>query len=146
MDPKLVDTSDASPDVPQLSPEDARFYEYVEALQHCVLDDSFSGFLTSFQRRYCHLFSSDEHPIEAMNIFQEYNKLADALLDQLMAEKVPNYSFDEFVQLLNGREAELDEDLFEMLDSIIHFESFCQFMQEINAAPSLDDLIVISHS
>ncbi|KAL0233322.1 hypothetical protein GEMRC1_012067 [Eukaryota sp. GEM-RC1] len=120
------------------SSKDNRFLQYIDALQDCILDESFSQPLTDFQTGHLHLFSQSDLPIEAMDLFQQYHELGESLLESMMTTRVPDFSLTEFASLLKGREDLVTEDVLDMIESFNDLQAFCLMMTQISQSPSLE--------
>mmetsp|Transcript_14453 Transcript_14453/g.16165 ORF Transcript_14453/g.16165 Transcript_14453/m.16165 type:complete len:170 (+) Transcript_14453:70-579(+) len=107
------------------TPEDARFDEIVGALEGLLMDPSFCEFQDKFRSKHCDEFEdTEENKLSYMTIFQDYVKVVEDLVEKALTAAVDNFSMDEFLQMCETREDQINGDVFELLTQMGDFSTF----------------------
>ena len=105
--------------------EDMLFDQVVGALQEVVIDPAFTAFTSKFMDQYCVNFDEkEENKLVYNEIFKKYVQTVEATLEKELAKRIPGFSMDKFIALLEKRKEQIDDGL---LDTLLSFNDFLLF-------------------
>ena len=97
----------------------------VGALQEVIFSEEFSVLTEEFVKKHCDKFvETEENTHEMWSIHKEYKAQIEKYVDKAVKKILPNYAQQRFIQLLHGREEQLDEGI---LDTFTGFDDFIEF-------------------
>jgi len=105
--------------------EDNEFDLAVGALEEVMMDSEFESTQTEFFARYAPQFEdSEENKIEYTGIFNEYTRVVEGTLENLLARKMPGFNMRQFERMIGERKDQISGEIFEMLLSFTDFQEF----------------------
>ena len=109
--------------------EDNKFDTFVGCLQEIVLDDTFTMMQDKFCKENCnHFDNTEENKLIYMTIFKKWQQTVEHYVEDELQSMIPGFNMDDYVTLLKDRRDEIDEQLFDLLESFSEFLSFKELM------------------
>eukprot|EP00878_Enallax_costatus_P032064 GHUV01035160.1.p1 GENE.GHUV01035160.1~~GHUV01035160.1.p1 ORF type:complete len:200 (+),score=85.64 GHUV01035160.1:300-899(+) len=117
----------------------------ISALQDVLLDSQFETARSDFCRQHCNQFEdTQENKLCYTQLFQQYCSLVEGAIDAALTAAVPDFSMDEFAQMLEERQGELGAEVFDLLMSLSDFDIFKEEMlaqkRDMQAGPQQQQL------
>ncbi|KAK9814103.1 hypothetical protein WJX72_000732 [[Myrmecia] bisecta] len=129
------DDVDFSNDGASLDPATRKFDRIVGALEDILMDASFEQLQHGFCTANCsHFEDTEENKLVYTQLFNQYTELIEQAIDTRLAAALPDFSMDEFLQMLACRQEELMGDIFDLLLSLSDFQSFKEMMVDYSKA------------
>lgn len=125
------------------SAEDKFFDCVVGHIEDVLMEDGFQKLQKSFLEKYWQEFESgEENKLCYMEIFNEYIQVIEKYIENHLANKIPNFSMQDFIYLLQQRKNELNGEVFEVLDTFSDFLAFKEMFLDYRAIKegTVDDL------
>jgi len=112
------------------SEEDDLFDMVVGVIEDIIMEDDFSTLMENFMQKNYEVFDeSEENKIIYTQIFNDYNLEIEKYLEQQLIAILPDFEMEAFAQLLSKRDkADLEGEVFELLASFTHFNTFKELM------------------
>ena len=109
--------------------DDDYFDQVVGCLQEIILDEEFDQMQKNFSVANCMQFeATEENKLVYMTIFQEYTSTVESYINQKLEAMVDGFSMERFLELLNTRKDQIEEQIYDLLLSFSDFESFKEMM------------------
>eukprot|EP00003_Mantamonas_plastica_P008108 TRINITY_DN169_c1_g1_i5.p1 TRINITY_DN169_c1_g1~~TRINITY_DN169_c1_g1_i5.p1 ORF type:complete len:169 (+),score=82.36 TRINITY_DN169_c1_g1_i5:168-674(+) len=127
--------------------DDDKFDMIVGKIEEIIMEPEFEDEQSQFLDEYAHEFEdTEENKLVYMEIFQKYVGLIETILEKRLVEEIPEFSMEEFLELLLPREDQICGDVFDILLSFADFESFKQLCIAHKNAGDFSDLApVVTH-
>lgn len=111
------------------SEEDQTFDEIVGCLSDILVGPEFENLQNQFYARYCNEFeASEENKLIYTSIYNEWVQTIESALESALRNSIPNFSMQEFIQMVATRQDQITDDVFELLCTFGDFETFKQNM------------------
>ena len=103
-----------------------------------MLDEAFDDIQNKFMKKYCSTFEdSQQNKSEYMEIFNLYQHDIEKFVEEVencyiqsLHKKLETFDMAKFVGLLEKRHDQIDEQIFDIIESFTSFETFKRIMLE----------------
>eukprot|EP00347_Sterkiella_histriomuscorum_P016882 403351486 len=109
--------------------EDDEFDQTVGVLQEILLDSNFEQLQKKFCQQNCmHFEATEENKLIYTDIFQRYQEQIEKFIEDKLNQAIEGFSMERFLQQVEERKDEIDEQIMDTLLSCVDFDSFKELM------------------
>ncbi|XP_031552316.1 ADP-ribosylation factor-like protein 2-binding protein [Actinia tenebrosa] len=114
---------------------DTKFDTTVGHLEDIIMEDEFQTMLNSFMEKHVHHFEdTEENKLIYTEIFKEYEKTVEKYIEDELKKRMPSFSMEDFMKLIQHRSDQIGPDIVEMLLSFTDFLAFKQMFLDYKAS------------
>ncbi|XP_049949334.1 ADP-ribosylation factor-like protein 2-binding protein isoform X2 [Schistocerca serialis cubense] len=138
-----------------MKPEDTFFDDVIGHIEDVLVDQEFQDMQKSFMEKYWQEFhEGEENKLCYMDIFKEYGDLIENHIENYLANRIPHFSMQNFIEELHSfeitcrrRKCNLDGEVFEVLYTFTDFSAFKEMFLDYKAVKegTVENLLVTAY-
>ncbi|KAL8590165.1 hypothetical protein ACOMHN_010360 [Nucella lapillus] len=116
------------------STDDAGFDHVIGHIEDIIVEDEFQQLQNDFlEKHYLQFEDSEENKFTYTDIHKAYVELVETFLAEEISKRIPDFSMQEFTELLTLRKDELDGEVFDLLLTFSDFVAFKELVLDFRA-------------